>query len=423
MRARVFLKNIKEDRMKILYLLSQKPGFTGSGFYVRSLIREAFSANHDVFLLSVMEKGESVPIPHISPENSREIRFSTEELPFLIPGMSDVMPYPSTCFKNMTSYHLDLYETVLKNHIRNAVEKFRPDIIHSNHLWLMSAFAAELYPDIPIIISCHGTDIRQMNLCSHLRQRVAEGCIRADGIIALSLAQKEEISLLYGISPSKIMVAGIGFNEKLFSPAFKPPVPPVNILYAGKISFSKGVFWLLKAIEHIKAPQASFHLFLAGSGSGTEYETCLRMAKSMEDRVSLMGMLSQKELAARMKKAHIFILPSFFEGLPLVLFEALASGCRVIATDLPGTSEIAAHADQDLIRLIQLPPLETIDRPFEKDMPDMIVKLSHILTEEVGRVSENPFVDNEKMSNLIQPFTWKEVFRRIETFYAKLSSF
>ncbi|TWI73059.1 glycosyltransferase involved in cell wall biosynthesis [Desulfobotulus alkaliphilus] len=409
--------------MKILYLLSQKPGFTGSGYYVRSLIREAAAANHGVFLLSAMEKGESVPIPHLSPENSRAIRFSSEELPFLIPGMSDVMPYPSVCFKNLTPDQLDTYELVFKNRIRGAVEKFCPDIIHSNHLWLMSAFAAELFPEIPLVISCHGTDIRQLDLCSHLGQRVVEGCRRAHGILALSRVQKEEISLLYGIPHSKIMVAGTGFNEKLFFPAQKPAPPPVNILYAGKLSFSKGVFWLLKAVEAMAVSPSSFHLFLAGSGSGTEYETCLRLAKSMEDRVSLTGMLSQEELAERMKEAHIFILPSFYEGLPLVLFEALASGCRVMATDLPGTVEITGHGDSDSIRLLRLPPLETIDRPFEKDMPDMIVRLSRILAEEIGRLSENLCMDTGEAGKRMQAFTWKEVFRRIETFYAELSSF
>jgi glycosyltransferase involved in cell wall biosynthesis len=70
------------------------------------------------------------------------------------------------------------------------------------------------------------------------------------------------------------------------------------------------------------------HLRLAGSGSGDEAHKCLEMAKNAGVAITVHGRISQQELAKLMGRCHIFILPSFFEGLPLVLLEALASGCR-----------------------------------------------------------------------------------------------
>ncbi len=63
----------------------------------------------------------------------------------------------------------------------------------------------------------------------------------------------------------------------------------------------------------------------------------------------------------------MFILPSFYEGLPLVLMEALACGCRIIATALPGVHDIFKTDYPEMVRVIKLPLLETIDKPFEKD--------------------------------------------------------
>jgi len=69
------------------------------------------------------------------------------------------------------------------------------------------------------------------------------------------------------------------------------------------------------------------------------------------------------------------VLPSFFEGLPLVIFEGLASGCRIITTNLSGLDEIFGKAQKDTINLIQLPPLETIDRPYQEDEAMLVNRL------------------------------------------------
>ena len=64
-----------------------------------------------------------------------------------------------------------------------------------------------------------------------------------------------------------------------------------------------------------------------------------------------------------LRRCHLFILPSFYEGLPLVLLEALASGCRIITTDLSGCRELLDAADPDLVEFVELPVLQEIDRP------------------------------------------------------------
>ena len=62
-----------------------------------------------------------------------------------------------------------------------------------------------------------------------------------------------------------------------------------------------------------------------------------------------------------MRAAHVFVLPSFYEGLPLVLVEALACGCRLVCTDLPGVrSGLLPHLEPVLDR-VPMPALAGID--------------------------------------------------------------
>jgi len=409
--------------MKILYILSQKPGCTGSGFYVQSMIKEALRKKHDCHLISGIHNNDDLELNDISKNNCSFLEFETENIPFALPGMSDVMPYKSTCFKNMTNSQLELYESSFKEKISESINKFKPDVIHSNHLWLVSSFTKEVCPDIPMIISCHGTDLRQMKQCKNLKEKVIKGCQKAEKIIALSKVQKKEIVDIYKIPESKIEIVGTGFNDAIFYPVEKPALPPVKILYAGKLSFAKGVPWLLDSFK-LTVSKSNIHvnLYIAGSGSGDEYDICMKKINSMKENVTFLGMLSQNELAEKMRKSHLFILPSFYEGLPLVIFEALASGCRVICTKLPGTIEITGNEGPETVRFIDLPKLEYIDRPYEKDIPMLTNTLSKIIAEESeALLSKNrySFFQNQE---LIKKYTWKKIFSSIESIIEDLKS-
>ena len=158
--------------MKILYLLSQRPDSTGSGFYVQAIINEALKNGHSCYLVAGASQEEIIEI--LPSGNYSFVRFENAALPFPIPGMSDVMPYKSTRFIDMTEKEINDYKSHFKTVIHSAVNTFKPDVIHSNHLWIMSALTRAICPDIPMVTSCHGTDLRQNKNCDHLKQEVIE---------------------------------------------------------------------------------------------------------------------------------------------------------------------------------------------------------------------------------------------------------
>lgn len=403
--------------MRILHILSQLPDFTGSGKYIQAVIKCATAKGHDNFLVAGIQGDFSIDPSIILPEKTFSVRFGGKDLDYPVPGMSDVMPYESSVFSTLTPDQVEAYEEAFKKVILKAYENFQPDIIHSHHLWLASKAARALFPGLPMVTTCHGTCLRQFSLCPDLGEGVKESCAGIDRIMSLSRSQKKQISNVYSIDPEKIDVVGGGYDNTMFFNSTKPSSGPVEMLYAGKLSRAKGVPWLLNSLERIE--HLPWILNLAGSGSGKDKEECLSLAERFNGRVIVHGALSHNNLAALMRRSHLFILPSFFEGLPLVLMEALASGCRSITTSLPGTLEILGDSKNSMVEIVELPKLETIDAPFEKDMELLKIRLARAIEKCVTETVTNRQPDMGNALKVTENYTWEKVFSRIEKVYEK----
>jgi len=405
--------------MRILHVLSQRPDSTGSGIYIRAMIREAIKKGHKNYLLAGLPKGEDLTDFELAPKCSSFVYFQGQDLSFPIVGMSDVMPYPSKRFCDLSSDELEAYEKCFAAKLEKMVQSFEPDIIHTHHLWLVSALVRELFRHLPQVTTCHGSDLRQFQNCAHLQERVLGPCQKIDAVLALSRAQKDDIVRFYQIEERKIHVVGAGYNDDLFCPEIKPTPPPVHLVYAGKLSRAKGVPWLLRALLRLLDEGEEFVLHLVGGGSGTEKETCLKLAEKFGPRCRVYGLISQQELARVLKQGHIFILPSFFEGLPLVLLEALACGCRLVATTLPGVLEVLCRNGKvsDYISLVPLPRLQQVDVPVQEDEEKFIHNLVQCLKKQIRGAQREPQLDLTKVEDLLKFYSWSVVFARVEKVY------
>lgn len=406
--------------MKILHLISQHPESTGSGIYVQNIIRQASAAGHQNFLVAGISGNRPPRLDCINISSCRFVCFDLGMLDYTIPGMSDIMPYPSSIFGALTPAQIGSYEQAFTEVIESAVDDFDPDIIHSHHLWLASAVARKRFPDIPMVTSCHSTDLRQYLQCPHLRERILPYCQEIDRVLALSRSQVNQIGQLYSIPSHRIDIVGGGFDETLFTLRQKDKSSQVQILYAGKLSFAKGVDVLLRTFQSMN--NGEIHLHLAGSGTGEEEQHCLELSEKAGSSVTVHGRISQLELARLMGRCHIFILPSFYEGLPLVLLEALASGCRIITTDLSGCRELLGNVESDLVEFIELPVMKQIDRPEPKDLPMIEKRLKKAIHSMSAKVLVSPTPDPKKIEKIITQFGWNAVFRKITTAYGKALS-
>ena len=359
-----------------------------------------------------------VEIDQLADHHIFPVVFDAPNFPFPVTGMSDVMPYPSSRFSSFDRDTLTLYERAFATKLREVVNNIQPDIIHSHHLWLMTALIRRLFPDIPLVTTSHGTDLRQLHLADHLALRAIAGCQEVDKVMALNEEQKKKIIDFYRLDDHQVVVTGSGFRHDLFNTNQCSKGPDIKLIYAGKLSRAKGLPWLLEAVAGID----DITLKLAGGGEGEEAEEIRRQAEKLAPKVELLGALSQEELAEKFKKSHIFVLPSFYEGLPLVLLEALACGCRVVMSDLPGIRDLfpSEALDEGIICLVPLPELIGPDVPKAKDLPRFVHNLRAAINEQISSARQQQNFCCRALEKTLQENTWEKIFSRVMEIYQEV---
>ncbi len=368
--------------MRILNISAQKPDSTGSGVYLAEMVRCELAGGHAAAVVA----GVDVSDKPVLPEGAAPyfVRFNTEALPFNVCGMSDVMPYAATRYRDLTPRMAEQFSREFAARIAEAASEFKPDAVICHHLYLACAIARETLPNIAMAAVCHSTDLRQMRSHGLERSRIIGAVRKLDVIFALHEEQKREIVELYGVSPSKVLVIGTGYNAQEFSPgepgaqprdrAFDSPESGARrMLYVGKIGYKKGVESLIAALGLLEkrpcAPRIETCL-VGGHSDAAEYDRIVRAAQACPMPVRLAGKLSQDDLVSAYRASDVFVLPSFFEGLPLVVIEAMACGCRVVATDLPGVRPwLQAHVPGAPIEFVRPPRMLGVDEPDPADLP------------------------------------------------------
>jgi len=395
---------------RILHVLSQRPSRTGSGITLDSLVALAEGPRwHQAAVVGVPWNDTGFTVGSLPTHRLFPVRFGHPEadLPFPVPGMSDVMPYPSSVWSRLQTDQLAAYRRIWRRHLQHVIGTFRPHLIHSNHIWLVSSLLKDLAPDLPVVTTSHATGLRQMDLTPHLRHEVIAGCRRNDHFLALRGDHARQLTETLGVEPARATVCGVGFREDFFhAGAPHPPRDPGHLLYVGKYSRAKGLPWLLDAFTTLHREHPDLVLHIAGDGAGAEAEGLRARMQAMAPQVVLHGMLDQPGLADLMRRCTLMVLPSFYEGVPLVLVEAAACGCRLVATDLPGVrEEIAPHLGAAL-RSVPLPRLQNVDVPLAADLPALVHNLREALAASLAEPA-GPTPD-------LGRFTWQAVFRRVE---------
>jgi glycosyltransferase involved in cell wall biosynthesis len=144
---------------------------------------------------------------------------------------------------------------------------------------------------------------------------------------------------------------------------------------------------------------------------GEEKGDCLMLAKELGEKVRVCGALPQRKMAKIMRYSHILVLPFFYEGLPLVILESLASGCRIAATDLPGTKEILGNSDTDIITLVRTPRLRFIDQPYREDEYSFEQNLKKAVHQQINAASKCAQIDLSTIQDKLDSYTWTGIFK------------
>jgi len=137
-----------------------------------------------------------------------------------------------------------------------------------------------------------------------------------------------------------IHVVHCGLGPEYVQASFVPMAPDAGFLAIGRLSEEKGHLCLINAFALVVAGGAPARLVLAGDGPmrATIEARCRELG--IEDRVEITGWASGEQVRQHLLEARALVLPSFAEGLPVVLMEALALGRPVISSWVSGIPEL-----------------------------------------------------------------------------------
>lgn len=232
------------------------------------------------------------------------------------------------------------------------------DLIDAHYFYPDGVAAALLgrHFNKPVVITARGSDITLIPQYRLPRTMIRWAATRADGIITVCNALKDEIVRL-GIPADRVTSLRNGVDLQLFQPVDRDAardalgLTQFTLLTVGHLVPVKGQELIIAALPML----AGVQLLIAGNGPDRKKLEDLARHLNVADRVRFLGALPQAELKNYYGAADALVLASSREGWANVLLEAMACGTPVIASKVWGTPEVVAAPEAGMLMAERTP--------------------------------------------------------------------
>ena len=308
--------------MKILSLVYEYPPLGGGGAAVAAALNE-----------TLVEMGESVDVV-----TSAMRGLAREET------VRGVRVHRAACWRKHRHYTttLELATTLLPAYRKAAalIRERRPDLIHVHFVFPSGVLAYLLSRrfGIPYVLTAHGSDIPGYNPD---RFAIPHILLRSlwRRIVRNAAAVTSPSEFLAGLIRRHIDVP-IDIVPNGYSPTFHPSREKRNlVLVVSRLFPRKGVQHFIESVRRL---HNDWEFVVAGDGP--YLESLKQLALESNDRIRFVGFVDKTTLHGLYQEARILVFPSIRENFPMVLLEAMDSGCAVITTDAEGCAEVVGDA-------------------------------------------------------------------------------
>ena len=290
------------------------------------------------------------------------------------------------------------------------------DLVHAHgHVYMSSYLAGKLAKKYkkPFIVTQHNTWIDYqswLNIMENINDlTIGKSVLKhADRILTVSKETMKYV-LRLGADKAKTSVMYNGVDTNCFHPVKKGesrkklglPKKRKIIFSARRLVYKNGIDTLIESAHLVARNNPDILFVVAGKGPSRKLIEDRIKELGIEDSIKLTGFVPDDLLPVYYDAADYFVLPSASgEGLPLVLFEAMACGLPVIATTVGGTPEIINHMKNGVL----VPP---------RNPEAMAEALSKLLAEEkLGQT-----IGEEAKKNVEDMFTWEKNLRQLKGVY------
>jgi glycosyltransferase involved in cell wall biosynthesis len=221
-----------------------------------------------------------------------------------------------------------------------------------NHFAMASCVVARMAAPLAGVswsFTLHGPD----DLSEAGRYRLDESIRGADFVVCISAFARSQAMLRAEPEDwDKLHVVHCGVEPGRY--AGEAPGDPDRLLFVGRLAAVKGVRVLLAALALARRERPGLHLRLVGDGPERGALEAEAVRLGLAGAVAFLGARGQAEVAAELAACGALVLPSFAEGVPVVLMEAMAAARPVVATRIAGVAELV----EDGVSGLLVPPGE-----------------------------------------------------------------
>ncbi len=321
---------------------------SGSGTYTKNIALHLHKRGHEVCVI-FPENQPFFLLPGIQmyPVMFSKGKSQDDALPFNFPCFT-THPQSRTTFADLGGGQLTRYLTAFSAVLRQALQEFRPDIIHAQHAWCLSWLASLC--GVPMVVTIHGTDLMGCRKWPAFQSFAQEAIAGSTKVLAISQDNRDLALSQFPMAAGKLLLLPNGYNEDifyreevdretLFNTLGLPYSGEYIILFVGKLATFKGVDTLLRtARRYEQLADREFITLIAGDGEERERLSALHKQLGLKNTFFL-GNQKQDELRRLYNAADVFVMPSHREPFGLVALEAMACGLPVVGSNEGGLPE------------------------------------------------------------------------------------
>jgi teichuronic acid biosynthesis glycosyltransferase TuaC len=242
---------------------------------------------------------------------------------------------------------------VLLPHVRN----FAPDLIFGYFLYPDSFAAVQIGKalSVPVVAMGIGSDLN--NIRDRITYMYTRSVVRKADFVVTKTEDLRRKAARLGAPPEKTRVVPNGCDLSTFHVSDRIEArhklgldPNVQtIVYIGRMDVKKGLRELVEAVASMHRQRPNLQLYMVGAGPDRSLIESAITAHKAATYIHAMPACSFEEVATWMAAANLITLPSYMEGCPNVVLEALACGRPVVATNVGGIPEIMSDAGGRLV--------------------------------------------------------------------------
>jgi glycosyltransferase involved in cell wall biosynthesis len=229
-----------------------------------------------------------------------------------------------------------------------AVRAFAPDLIFSCFLYPEGYAALRIGKTlgVPSVAMSIGSDINRIG--DPITAQHTRSVLRASDFLVTVSGDLRDKAIAMGAAPEKTRVVVNGCDPAVFHPAERAAarhelhIDPAAeaVVYIGRMDVKKGLRELVEAAARLHSARPRLSIYMVGEGPDRPIVESVIQARDAVSYIHTLPGCAFNEVAVWMAAANLVTLPSYMEGCPNVVLEALASGRPVVATKVGGIPEI-----------------------------------------------------------------------------------